>query len=460
MSNLNDERVLNAIINPNTPFEDKKTETQPTQSKYEINQEINDAKNLEVEGVKAAQTGDIKRSIECFSKAIEIAPHWASSYNNRAQALQLSGDVDRDSLETLESLNERHRKEKKDLMAKIMNLKKSVTKGDKKKKKEVDAEIEKLEKEFDTKCSLEIKNFTENQNKLEIKRVEIDDESKPEKLSKAKKKREKKEKNEQDREKAIALQEIENLKGPAAIELNKIKDKLSKKGLRIKEIISDGNCMYYAVSDQIDKLLTEKKNFQNLRDLTCDYMLRNPDEFQPYLTSDDGDFLDSEKYVEYCEKIKNTSVWGGQLELKALSELLDLTIQVIQSEGPEIIIGEDKKSVKPLIITYHRHMLGSGEHYNSTEPDFKKASQDLEKAINLAEKYNDQKVLSLALSQKGTILRLRGRDEEALECFKQASLYGNCFAKQQIVNLNPYAALCNQMLSGVFEKIKQGESYN
>jgi hypothetical protein len=42
-------------------------------------------------------------------------------------------------------------------------LKKTVTKGDKKKKKEVDGEIEKLEKEFEEKCQLEIKNFQSSQ---------------------------------------------------------------------------------------------------------------------------------------------------------------------------------------------------------------------------------------------------------------------------------------------------------
>ena len=36
----------------------------------------------------------MKRSVECFSLAIENAPNWASAYNNRAQALRLSGDND------------------------------------------------------------------------------------------------------------------------------------------------------------------------------------------------------------------------------------------------------------------------------------------------------------------------------------------------------------------------------
>lgn len=85
--------------------------------------------------------------------------------------------------------------------------------------------------------------------------------------------------------------------------------------------------------------------------------------------------------------------------------------------------------------------------------------EDLEKAISLGREYNDLRVVSLALTQKGTILRLNGNDDEAIECFKQAGCLGNAFAKQQVVVLNPYAALCNKMLSDVFDKVKKGESY-
>lgn len=113
---------------------------------------------------------------------------------------------------------------------------------------------------------------------------------------------------------------------------------------------------------------------------------------------------------------------------------------------------------------------------------FLAALEDLNKAIDLSKHYNDNKVYGLSLAQKGTILRLnglnnfqfssnivliklnnfvkyKGKDEEALECFKLAAACGNKFAKQQTVCLNPYAALCNKMLTDMFEKVKSGESY-
>lgn len=43
--------------------------------------------------MQAAESGDIDMALDCFSRAVEIAPHWASAYNNRAQALRLKGDT-------------------------------------------------------------------------------------------------------------------------------------------------------------------------------------------------------------------------------------------------------------------------------------------------------------------------------------------------------------------------------
>jgi tetratricopeptide (TPR) repeat protein len=51
------------------------------------------AKILEVEGVKAAESGDFDKAIGIFTRAINIAPKWASGYNNRAQAYRLKGDT-------------------------------------------------------------------------------------------------------------------------------------------------------------------------------------------------------------------------------------------------------------------------------------------------------------------------------------------------------------------------------
>lgn len=51
-------------------------------------------KNLELQGVSAAESGDLKTALNYFDQAIQILPIRASAYNNRAQAKRLQGDTD------------------------------------------------------------------------------------------------------------------------------------------------------------------------------------------------------------------------------------------------------------------------------------------------------------------------------------------------------------------------------
>ena len=55
-------------------------------------------------------------------------------------------------------------------------------------------------------------------------------------------------------------------------------------------------------------------------------------------------------------------------------------------------------------------------------------------------------------------ITLSGDDQGALDDFKIGANLGNQFAKQMVVQMNPYAALCNQMLSEVIGKIRSGEA--
>lgn len=52
----------------------------------------------------------------------------------------------------------------------------------------------------------------------------------------------------------------------------------------------------------------------------------------------------------------------------------------------------------------------------------------------------------------------QGNEEEAYKCFQISASHGNSFAKQQVVCLNPYAALCNKMLNDMFKSLREGES--
>ncbi len=80
------------------------------------------------------------------------------------------------------------------------------------------------------------------------------------------------------------------------------------------------------------------------------------------------------------------------------------------------------------------------------------AMADLDTTIKLSSGYG--KAAEQAYTQRGLILMLRGNEDDALEDFKAAARLGNKFAQSQVVKLNPYAKLCNRMLSEAFEKLK------
>ncbi|KAG8284028.1 tetratricopeptide repeat protein 36 [Homalodisca vitripennis] len=80
------------------------------------------------------------------------------------------------------------------------------------------------------------------------------------------------------------------------------------------------------------------------------------------------------------------------------------------------------------------------------------ALEDLTRAISLSE--GRTRVAAQALCQRALIYRRRGDDSAARDDFQAAASLGSDFAKQQLVQMNPYAAMCNQMLRQVFTKLQ------
>merc|ERR1711936_35793 len=63
-----------------------------------------------------------------------------------------------------------------------------------------------------------------------------------------------------------------------------------------------------------------------------------------------------------------------------------------------------------------------------------------------------------ALCQRGVLHRKEGRDDDALNDFKSAAEEGSGFAKSMMVEMNPYAAMCNAMLRNVFTAMAEGKN--
>lgn len=285
-----------------------------------------------------------------------------------------------DGVRTSEELLQKHRKERKELQGKIQFLKKSVTKGDKKKKKEVTEEIIRLELQLEKLQNEELLQMKQEVAVCEECTVEDSGTLQPAvRVSKAQRRRDKKATREKERETLIMAQEVVNIHGPRNVEIQKIKQMLKERSLMIQEIPSDGNCLYCAVDDQLKLHGDAGLGTEKLRKMTSQYLKEHKSDFLPFLSNaDTGDLLTDEQYEDYCNEVANTSAWGGEVELRALSHVLKCCIEVIQAMGPSVLVGEEYRDKRQAILTFHRHMYGLGEHYNSVKPYLEEETEDIE----------------------------------------------------------------------------------
>lgn len=278
-----------------------------------------------------------------------------------------------------ELLLKQHRKEKKDLQAKIQSMKNAVPKNDKKRRKQLTDEIAKLEADISNRHEEEfrqLKSTTDTKveeliNGAETMKVEGGEQEDIQQLrvTKAQKRRDKKAAQEKERESRIAEAEMLNLQGERHQEGLRLAQKLAQQQLQIKEISSDGHCMYRAIEDQLAQRSKPEltMSVKELRSRTADHMRSHADDFLPFLTNPTtGDMYTPDEFEKYCSDVEHTAAWGGQLELRALTQVLHLPIEVIQADSPAIRIGEEYAS-EPITLVYMHHAYGLGEHYNSVE---------------------------------------------------------------------------------------------
>lgn len=292
--------------------------------------------------------------------------------------------------ESRDEMLSRHRKEISALQNKEVALKKAAAKGSKAeqkaKKKQVDEEISLLssklkEKHADELASLGYtgNNGKEEKNKLDtlvkaIAGVSVSnpvDHSKP---SKSVKRREKRAQQEAAREQRIQ-DEQSNMVSDRMVENQKLEKKLEPLGLTVNEIKPDGHCLYRAVEHQLARggSGSSPYSYQELRAMVAAYMRNHVPDFLPFFEEEDCDSNDSlmEKFENYCREVESTAAWGGQLELGALTHCLRKHIMIYSGSIPDVEMGAEYKldGGKPsIMLSYHRHAFGLGEHYNSVVP--------------------------------------------------------------------------------------------
>ena len=252
--------------------------------------------------------------------------------------------------------------ELKEIRNKIISVKKSVTKGDKKQKKVIQDELNSLEVLLTTKQ--EELQVLKNSVNFSTSKPETDSNGE-ERVNKArlKKERRKEEKAaEWESNRQAALAEIAARPDFALEESKAFTHKLSEKGFRILEVAADGHCLFSAIGCQLDP----PKDHWELRALASKYLLDHRCEYECFVDYESSSGEHADKFIEYCRKIGSTGLWGGQIELEALSRALNISITVLQSEGPELNFNpSNDKNHQQIYLSFHRFAFSLGEHYNA-----------------------------------------------------------------------------------------------
>ncbi|KAF2093758.1 OTU-like cysteine protease [Rhizodiscina lignyota] len=302
----------------------------------------------------------------------------------------------------MEELQARHRKEQRDLVAKITQKKKAASK---KTRKGVNDECADLERELKERHEREIAalngdgdvkdenneapeddNVHRNGVDTAVEQLSItpktengqpSDETSTAKKPNRAKARLARRAAEQEALAAQAAEEAANMPDLRELEKQRMNEQFKGRGLQEKVIRADGHCLYSAVADQLDTMgiglkpriqptiangegkgSAEAPAYKTVRAAAAEYIQAHSDDFVPFL---------EEPLEDYVHKVRDTGEWGGQLELLALAKTYGVGINVIQGDGriEKIDGAENAEEDKNIWLAYYRHGFGLGEHYNS-----------------------------------------------------------------------------------------------
>ncbi|KAK4200715.1 hypothetical protein QBC40DRAFT_279582 [Triangularia verruculosa] len=161
---------------------------------------------------------------------------------------------------------------------------------------------------------------------------------------------------------AKAEEEAKNMPNLATQQLRYRQKVMEENALVEKEVTGDGHCMYYAIADQLHfrGLTSELLEPKELRKQAADYMEAHKDYFAPFVDYTDK-IPDFEKYLH---RTRETTAWGGQLELQALAKVYKVSIKVVVDQQKDQVIGEGSPM---LWLSFYSANKGF-EHYNSLRP--------------------------------------------------------------------------------------------
>lgn len=123
-----------------------------------------------------------------------------------------------------------------------------------------------------------------------------------------------------------------------------------EKGFVIKRTVEDGACLFRAVADQV---YGDQEMHSIIRKHCMDYMVKNADHFSQYVTED---------FNEYIKRKRVNNCHGNNIEMQALSEMYNRTIEVYKYSLDPIntFHASYQSDYEPIRLSYHGNI-----HYNS-----------------------------------------------------------------------------------------------
>lgn len=311
----------------------------------------------------------------------------------------------------MEDLRARHRKEQRDLQARITQKKKSATK---KTRKGINDECDSLVRGLAEKQEQEIRvldagngngdgaDVSEEVNldnlvlkedegdnlkekEVENDRKEATDKSKSDpdpqpqpqqqdRSSKPNRAKARLARRAAEHEAAVAAAEAEaaSQTDHRASERQAMQEAFKQRNLKEKPIRPDGHCLYSAIAmllkaihvpllpDAAEDSTNTTEGYKLVRATTASYIEAHADDFLPFI---------DQSLPAYVHQIRDTAEWGGQIELTAMARAYRLRICVLTGDGRtevfEPLEQEEQSLGKEVWVAYYRHEYGLGEHYNA-----------------------------------------------------------------------------------------------
>ena len=163
------------------------------------------------------------------------------------------------------------------------------------------------------------------------------------------------------------MKEVETGKGEKEkkeVEAENFKSLCATLKKRIVKVKGDGHCLFHALAAAV----SGHGDFQALRNLAADALESDTTFLSDFLASDPGESHKGDETTnlrKYCRGVRRKK-FGGELELRILSQVLKVRIQVYESLGLRTVYPDDSSYGKlkwPVVgLTYHKYLCAA-PHY-------------------------------------------------------------------------------------------------